>query len=164
MKQRLPYRIGYGYDVHRLAEGETLVLGGVLVAEDFGTVAHSDGDVLLHAICDALLGAAALGDIGEHFPDTDPAYRGISSLTLLTKTVALLDDAGYAIGNIDATLVLERPKVLPFRDRMRESIAAACGIDISQISLKATTSEKLGFVGEGAGVQAHAVAMVVAIG
>jgi 2-C-methyl-D-erythritol 2,4-cyclodiphosphate synthase len=160
MSTIFPYRIGYGYDVHRLAEGETLVLGGVVLSEQFGTVAHSDGDVLLHAICDALLGAVAMGDIGEHFPDTDPDYKGISSITLLEKTVGILKSRGYVIGNLDATLVLERPKILPFRDRMRENIAAACGIDASQVSLKATTSEKLGFVGEGRGVQAHAVALI----
>jgi 2-C-methyl-D-erythritol 2,4-cyclodiphosphate synthase len=155
-----PFRIGYGYDVHRLAAGESLLLGGVPIPCDFGTVAHSDGDVLLHAICDALLGAAALGDIGEHFPDSDPAYRGISSLTLLQHTVRLLLESGYTIGNLDATLVLERPKILPYKDSMRAKIAAACGLDISRISLKATTSESLGFVGEGLGIAAHATALI----
>ncbi len=164
MSVQPPFRIGYGYDVHRLAQGETLTLGGVLVSESFGTVAHSDGDVLLHAICDALLGAAALGDIGEHFPDTDQAYRAISSVTLLERTVELLRTAGYAVGNIDATLVLERPKIMEFKTRMREIIAAACQVRIDQISMKATTSEQLGFVGAGDGVQAHAVALIFKAG
>jgi 2-C-methyl-D-erythritol 2,4-cyclodiphosphate synthase len=160
MSKDFPYRIGYGYDVHRLASGESLVLGGVHIPCDVGTVAHSDGDVLLHAICDALLGAAALGDIGEHFPDSDPAYRGISSITLLQHTARLLSQRGYSIGNLDATLVLERPKILPYKERMRMTIADACGLEASQVSLKATTSEALGFVGEGAGITAHATALI----
>jgi 2-C-methyl-D-erythritol 2,4-cyclodiphosphate synthase len=158
------YRIGHGYDVHRLADGESLVLGGVTLDADFGTVAHSDGDVLLHAVCDALLGAAALGDIGEHFPDTSADYRNISSVTLLERTVALLVERGYTVGNIDATLVLERPKILDYKQRMREIIAGACHIAIDRVSLKATTSETLGFVGRGEGVQAHAVALIVTSG
>ncbi|MDX9758804.1 MAG: 2-C-methyl-D-erythritol 2,4-cyclodiphosphate synthase [Bacteroidota bacterium] len=158
MKQRP--RIGLGYDVHRLADGETLVLGGVTVSENFGTVAHSDGDVLLHAICDALLGAVALGDIGEHFPDSDAAYRGISSIELLRRCVALVGDAGFAIGNIDATLILERPKILPFKQEMRARIADAAGIPLDGISIKATTAERMGFVGRGEGVEAHATALV----
>lgn len=162
MNDDFPYRIGYGYDVHRLAPGESLVLGGVTIPSEFGTVAHSDGDVLLHAICDALLGAAALGDIGEHFPDNDAVYRGISSISLLERSVQLLAESGYSIGNIDATLVLERPKILPYKDEMRRTIAAACGVSVSRISLKATTSETLGFVGTGAGVTAHATALIFA--
>ncbi|MCZ7555600.1 MAG: 2-C-methyl-D-erythritol 2,4-cyclodiphosphate synthase [Bacteroidia bacterium] len=162
MNEDFPYRIGYGYDVHRLAPGESLILGGVTIASEFGTVAHSDGDVLLHAICDALLGAAALGDIGEHFPDSEAAYRGISSISLLERSVQRLAESGYAIGNIDATLVLERPKILPYKQQMRQNIATACGVSISRISLKATTSETLGFVGTGAGVTAHATALIFA--
>ena len=155
------FRIGLGYDVHRLAAGETFVLGGVTVSEEFGTVAHSDGDVLLHAICDALLGAAALGDIGEHFPDTDAAFRGISSIDLLRRCAALVDAQGYVIGNIDATLILERPKILPFKQEMRRCISEALGIGVDDISLKATTAERMGFVGRGEGVEAHAVVMIV---
>ncbi|MFZ1731920.1 MAG: 2-C-methyl-D-erythritol 2,4-cyclodiphosphate synthase [Bacteroidota bacterium] len=154
------FRIGLGYDVHRMAAGETLVLGGVLVSEEFGTVAHSDGDVLLHAICDSLLGAAALGDIGEHFPDTDPAYRGISSLDLLRHCAALLDELGYGIVNLDATLILERPKILPYKLEMRTRISEACGIELDAVSLKATTAEGMGFVGRGEGVEAHSAALI----
>lgn len=153
-------RIGLGYDVHRLATGETLVLGGVTVTGNFGTVAHSDGDVLLHAICDALLGAAALGDIGEHFPDTDPAYHGISSLVLLRSCIDVIGARGYAVVNIDATLILERPKILPFKQEMRRRIAETMGLDIDAVSLKATTAERMGFVGRGEGVEAHAVALI----
>jgi 2-C-methyl-D-erythritol 2,4-cyclodiphosphate synthase len=153
-------RIGLGYDVHRMAAGETLVLGGVLVSEEFGTVAHSDGDVLLHAICDALLGAAALGDIGEHFPDTEAEYRGISSLDLLRRCIALVDEKGYAVINIDATLILEKPKILHYKTDMRGRISEACGIDMDDISIKATTAENMGFVGRGEGVEAHAAALI----
>lgn len=156
-----PFRIGLGYDVHRLAVGETLVLGGVTIASEFGTVAHSDGDVLLHAICDALLGALALGDIGEHFPDTDAAWRGASSVDLFRRCVQLVRQHGYEIGNIDATLILERPKILPFKAEMRSCIAAAAGIGPDAVSLKATTAERLGFVGRGEGVEAHAVALLL---
>ncbi len=155
-----PFRIGLGYDVHRLAEGETLVLGGVTVSEDIGTVAHSDGDVLLHALCDALLGAVALGDIGEHFPDTDPAYRGVSSIDLLRQCIALVDGRGYAPVNIDATLILERPKILAYKPEMRRRIAEATGLDIDAVSIKATTAEKLGFAGRGEGVEAHAAVLI----
>ncbi|MFA6233582.1 MAG: 2-C-methyl-D-erythritol 2,4-cyclodiphosphate synthase [Bacteroidota bacterium] len=154
------FRIGLGYDVHRLATGEKLVLGGVLVSEEFGTVAHSDGDVLLHAICDAVLGSAALGDIGEHFPDTDAAYRGIASIELLKQCVALIDERGYEIVNIDATLILELPKILPFKMEMRKHIASACGLAIDSVSLKATTAERMGFVGRGEGVEAHAAVLI----
>lgn len=155
------FRIGIGYDVHRLAAGETFVLGGVTVSEEFGTVAHSDGDVLLHAICDALLGAAALGDIGEHFPDTDASYRGVSSIELLRRCTELLDAAGYAIGNVDATVILERPKILPYKQEMRLRIAEALGIGIDGVALKATTAERMGFVGRGEGVEAHAAVLIV---
>ncbi|MCS6808392.1 MAG: 2-C-methyl-D-erythritol 2,4-cyclodiphosphate synthase [Bacteroidota bacterium] len=149
--------IGFGYDIHRLAEGETLILGGIEIPSSFGTVAHSDGDVLIHALCDALLGAAGLGDIGEHFPDTDPRYRGISSIKLLRQVVGLLQGEGYTIVNIDCTLVLERPKILPYKAAMRSCIAEACGIALQRVSIKATTSEKLGFVGAGEGVEAYAI-------
>lgn len=153
-------RIGYGYDVHRLADGESLILGGVRIPSNFGTVAHSDGDVLLHAISDALLGALALGDIGEHFPDTDPQYRGASSIELLKRCHNVVQERGYAIVNIDATLVLERPKILPHKETMRKSIAAALLLDLDQVSLKATTGERMGFVGRGEGVESHAMVLL----
>jgi 2-C-methyl-D-erythritol 2,4-cyclodiphosphate synthase len=152
--------VGFGYDVHRLAEGESLILGGVTIPSAIGTVAHSDGDVLLHAVCDALLGAVGLGDIGEHFPDTDVAYKGISSLELLRRVVLLLEQKGYMLINLDATLVLEKPKILPFKQAMRENIAAVCKLSLERVSIKATTSEKLGFVGAGQGVQAYCVCQV----
>ena len=154
------FRIGHGFDVHRLAEGIPLVIGGVRIPHEKGCVAHSDGDVLVHAVCDALLGAAALGDIGTHFPDTDEAYRGIDSLELLRRTVALLCEAGYRIGNVDATLILQRPKLRPNIDRMRETVAGAMGIGVGQVSIKATTSEGIGFEGREEGVSAHAVALI----
>ena len=154
------FRIGHGFDVHRLAEGVPLVIGGVRMAHEKGCVAHSDGDVLLHAVCDALLGAAALGDIGLHFPDTDDAYRGIDSLVLLRRTVALLREAGYRIGNVDATLLLQRPKLRPHIDRMREILAGAMEIDAGEVSVKATTSEGLGFEGREEGISAHAVVLI----
>jgi 2-C-methyl-D-erythritol 2,4-cyclodiphosphate synthase len=152
--------VGFGYDVHRLADGESLILGGVEIPSTFGTVAHSDGDVLLHAVCDALLGAVGLGDIGEHFPDTDAAYKSISSLDLLRRVMALLHERTYVLINIDATLVLERPKILPYKPAMRENIARVCGLPLERVSIKATTSEKLGFVGSGEGVQAYSVCQV----
>jgi 2-C-methyl-D-erythritol 2,4-cyclodiphosphate synthase len=149
--------VGFGYDVHRLREGEELVLGGVVVPAPFGTVAHSDGDVLVHAICDALLGGAGLGDIGEHFPDTSDEFRGISSLVLLKRVVDILHKDGIKIINIDSTLVLEAPKLKDYKQQMRENIAEICHLGIRCVSIKATTSEKLGFVGAGEGVQAYAV-------
>jgi 2-C-methyl-D-erythritol 2,4-cyclodiphosphate synthase len=152
--------VGFGYDVHRLAEGESLILGGVEIPSTFGTVAHSDGDVLLHALCDALLGAVGMGDIGEHFPDTDATYKGISSLELLRRVVALLVAQNWRIINIDVTLVLEHPKILPYKPAMRENIARACDLPLERVSIKATTSEKLGFVGSGEGVQAYSVCQV----
>lgn len=155
------FRIGLGYDVHRLAEGESLVLGGETVPSQRGTVAHSDGDVLLHAVCDALLGAAALGDIGEHFPDTDPRYRGASSMELLRNCVALLDARGWRAGNLDATLILERPKILPYKEAMRRNIAAALDLEMNAVSLKATTGERIGFVGREEGVEAQAVVLII---
>jgi 2-C-methyl-D-erythritol 2,4-cyclodiphosphate synthase len=153
-------RIGYGYDVHQLKEGEELWLGGIQVPHHKGAVGHSDADVVLHVICDALLGALALRDIGYHFPDTDPAFKGIDSKKLLLATYDLVTEAGWELGNLDCTLCLERPKVLPFIDDMRRCISGVMGVDIGQVSIKATTSEKLGFVGEEEGVSAHAVVLL----
>ncbi|MGE5315431.1 MAG: 2-C-methyl-D-erythritol 2,4-cyclodiphosphate synthase [Acidobacteriota bacterium] len=153
-------RIGHGFDVHRFAEGRTLVLGGVTIPYEKGLLGHSDADVLLHAIADALLGAAALGDIGHHFPDTDARYKGISSLTLLEHVAELLYGRMYSISNVDATLVMERPKIAPYVDAMRAAIAHALRIDVSQVSVKATTNEGLGFIGAGEGAVAHAVASI----
>jgi len=151
-------RIGNGLDVHRLQEGLNLWVGGVLVPHTKGCVAHSDGDALIHAICDALLGAAALGDIGAHFPDTDATYKNIDSKILLAHTTELIRQAGYTVGNIDATVCLEKPKLAGFIPTMRETLARVMGIDVSQISVKATTCERLGFVGREEGIAAYAVA------
>lgn len=153
-------RIGHGYDVHRFAEGRALVLGGVTIPHDRGLLGHSDADVLTHAVMDALLGAAALGDIGLHFPDSDPAYRGINSLTLLSQVGKLLAEKGYRVGNIDATVVAEEPKLRPYIDAMREKLAAALGIESDRVSVKATTEEGLGFTGERLGIAAHAVCLL----
>lgn len=154
-------RIGTGYDVHRLGEGLPLWLGGVLVPHTHGLIGHSDADVLLHAVCDALLGAAALGDIGKHFPDIDPQYKGISSLKLLAHVGNLLKEQGYTIGNIDATVVAQRPKLAPYIIQMRQNIADTLGIDICQVSVKATTTEHLGFEGREEGISAQCVALLV---
>lgn len=154
-------RIGTGYDVHQLAEGLPLWLGGVLVPHTHGLVGHSDADVLLHAICDALLGAAALGDIGKHFPDTDPQYKGISSLKLLGHVGALLKEKGYQVGNIDSTVAAQRPKLAPYIQQMRQNIADTLGINIDQVSVKATTTEHLGFEGRMEGISAQAIALLV---
>ena len=153
-------KIGHGYDVHRFAEGRALVLGGVTIPHDRGLLGHSDADVLTHAVMDALLGAAALGDIGLHFPDSDPAYRGINSLTLLSRVGKLLAEKGYRVGNIDATVVAEEPKLRPYIDAMRENLAAALGIKPDRVSVKATTEEGLGFTGERLGIAAHAVCLL----
>lgn len=153
-------RIGYGYDVHQLAEGEELVIGGLTVPHEKGSVGHSDADVLLHVICDALLGALALGDIGTHFPDTDPAYKGIDSKILLRDTWRLVQAEGYTLANLDSTVCLERPKLKPHIHAMRECIAGILGVDISRIGIKATTTEKLGFVGTEQGISAHAVVLL----
>ncbi len=153
-------RIGHGYDVHRLAEERPLILGGVLIRERQGLDGHSDADVLLHAIMDALLGAAALGDIGQLFPDSDEAYRGASSLALLREVGKRLTEAGYAVVNVDATVVAQAPKLAPYRAQMRANVAAALGIDAAQVSVKATTEEGLGFTGSLQGISAHAVAMI----
>ena len=154
-------RIGHGYDVHKLVEGRDLILGGVKIPHTLGLLGHSDADVLLHAISDALLGALALGDIGKHFPDTDPAYKGADSLMLLRHVVALIEKEGYVLGNLDATVLAQRPKLRPYIDQMRQNIADACGADISQVSVKATTEEHLGFTGREEGIAAHCVALLV---
>lgn len=153
-------RIGHGYDVHRLTEGRKLVLGGVEIPFEKGLEGHSDADVLTHAVMDALLGAAALGDIGVRFPDTDEAYRGADSMVLLSAVGSLLKKNGYRVENIDATLLAQKPKVSPYREAMRKNIAAALGVDVSRISVKATTEEGLGFTGEGLGMAAHAVCLI----
>ncbi len=153
-------RIGHGYDVHKLVEGRKLILGGVEIAYERGLLGHSDADVLVHAIMDALLGAAALGDIGAIFPDTDERFRGADSLVLARQVATLLKDNGYTIGNIDATVIAQAPKLAPHIASMRENIALALGIDSSDVSVKATTEEKLGFTGDGSGIAAHAVALI----
>ncbi|MGK2942487.1 MAG: 2-C-methyl-D-erythritol 2,4-cyclodiphosphate synthase [Immundisolibacter sp.] len=154
-------RIGHGYDLHALAPGRRLVLGGVEIPHSHGPLAHSDGDVLLHALADALLGAAALGDIGEHFPDTDPAFAGADSRVLLQHVVALVRAAGYAVANVDATVLAQRPKLAPHRDAMRANIAADLGIAHDAVSVKATTTEQLGPVGRGEAIAAHAVCLLM---
>ena len=153
-------RIGIGYDVHNLVENRKLIIGGVEIPHEKGLLGHSDADVLLHAIADALLGACALGDIGLHFPDTDERYKGADSLKLLSYTVDILKQNGYKIGNIDSIIVAQAPKMRPHIDKMRENIASACGVDVSLISVKATTEEWLGFTGAGEGIAAKAVAVV----
>ena len=158
-----PFRVGHGYDVHRLVPDRRLVLGGVEVPYALGLLGHSDADVLTHAVMDALLGAAALGDIGRHFPDSDPAYAGADSLQLLKTVCALLHDQGFALGNLDCTVIAQAPKLAPYIDQMRENLAAACGADVSQINVKATTEERLGFTGAGEGIAAHAVALITRI-
>ena len=156
----MSFRIGFGYDVHRLKKGIPFWLGGIEIAFHKGSVGHSDADVLLHAICDAILGAAALGDIGTHFPDTDPAFKGIPSTILLRRTGELLKSRGYEIGNIDSTICLQNPKVLPYIAKMREQIARFLGLQEDQVSVKATTEEKLGFTGREEGVSAYAVVLI----
>ena len=153
-------RIGHGYDVHRFAEGRELILGGVKIDYEKGLLGHSDADVLLHAVSDALLGAAALGDIGKHFPDTSAEFKGIDSRILLRKVVELLHEKGYKVGNIDATVIAQRPKLAPFIEQMRENIAADIGVDKSQVNVKATTEEGLGFTGALEGISAHAVCIL----
>ena len=150
-------RVGMGYDVHRLTEGRDLILGGVNIPYEKGLLGHSDADVLLHAIMDALLGAAALGDIGKHFPDTDPTYKGISSLKLLEHVGRLLEDQLYVIENIDATIIAQRPKMAPYIDAMRKNIADALHIAVEQVNVKATTEEGLGFTGRGEGISSQAI-------
>ena len=153
-------RIGHGYDVHRFAENRKLILGGVEIPYEYGLLGHSDADVLLHAIADALLGAAALGDIGKLFPDTDDRFLGADSLELLKDVVRVLADKGFRVGNIDATVIAQKPKLRGYIDDMRAHIAQACGIDIDYVSVKATTEEKLGFTGRLEGISAHAVCLI----
>ena len=153
-------RVGHGYDVHAVGEGLRLVLGGVEIPHTKGCIAHSDGDVLVHAICDALLGAAALGDIGKHLPDTSAEFKGIDSLVLLRRVVALLSERGYTISNIDSTVAMQRPKLRPYIDTMRARIAEAAGLLVEQVSVKATTTEHLGFEGEERGVSATAICLL----
>ena len=159
----MSFRIGFGYDVHRLEEGIPFWLGGVKIEHYKGSVGHSDADVLLHAICDAILGAAALGDIGKHFPDTDPSYKGIASTILLQRCRELLSSNGFEIGNIDSTICLQTPKISPFIPKMRKMIAAQLGLRVDQVSVKATTEEKLGFTGQEEGVSAYAVVLINSI-
>ena len=153
-------RIGHGYDVHRLVEGRKLILGGVEVPHTLGLLGHSDADVLTHAVMDALLGAAALGDIGRHFPDTDPAYAGADSLKLLDHVVELLKEKGYQVGNVDATILAQKPKLAPYIEKMRDNLAARMKVEPEQVNVKATTEEKLGFTGAEEGIAAHAVALL----
>ena len=153
-------RIGHGYDVHRLVEGRPLILGGVEIPWEKGLLGHSDADVLTHAVMDALSGAARLGDIGKLFPDTDPAYAGISSLKLLAEVGRLLAERGYVVVNVDATLLAQRPKVAPYKQQMAENIAAVLGVEAKQVNVKATTEEGLGFTGDGSGMAAHAVVLL----
>lgn len=153
-------RIGYGYDVHQLASGEEFWLGGIRIPSDIGAVGHSDADVLLHVICDALFGARAMGDIGAHFPDTDDAFKGIDSKILLRDTVAKVCTEGWGIVNVDATICLQAPKLRPHIDAMRDCIAECLGIPVDRVGVKATTTERLGFVGTGEGISAHAVVLL----
>lgn len=153
-------RIGHGYDVHKLTENRKLILGGVDIPYEKGLLGHSDADVLLHAISDSLLGAAALGDIGKHFPDTDEKYKGADSILLLKEVCRLLYEKGYTIENIDSTIIAQAPKLKPYIEQMRKNIAEACNISVEQINVKATTEEKLGFTGNGEGISAHAVCLI----
>lgn len=156
----MDFRIGHGYDVHRLVPERKLILGGVDIPYEKGLLGHSDADVLVHAVMDALLGAAAMGDIGRLFPDNDPAYEGADSIGLLREVCARLDAAGFVVGNVDCTVVAQAPKLMPYIGQMRENIAAACGTELSHVNVKATTEEHLGFSGRGEGIAAHAVALI----
>ena len=153
-------RIGHGYDVHALVEGRDLILGGVKIPYEKGLLGHSDADVLLHAVSDALLGAAALGDIGKHFPDTDPAYKGADSLALLRHVAALVRQKGYYVSNVDVTMIAQRPKLAPYIPQMAENIAAALALPVDRVNVKATTEEHLGFTGENLGMRCHAVCLL----
>lgn len=153
-------RVGFGYDVHQLAEGEEFWLGGIKIEHHKGCVAHSDGDVLIHAICDALLGAANMRDIGYHFPDTSNDFKGIDSKILLKKTVEIIAEKGYSIGNIDSTIALQKPKIKPLIPKMQETLAKVMGIDLDDLAIKATTTEKLGFVGKQEGISAYATVLI----
>ncbi|PAU89494.1 2-C-methyl-D-erythritol 2,4-cyclodiphosphate synthase [Pseudomonas sp. WN033] len=154
-------RIGHGYDVHRFGDGDFITLGGVRIAHHHGLIAHSDGDVLLHALTDALLGAAALGDIGRHFPDTDPRFKGADSRVLLRHALSLVQDKGWQVGNVDATIVAQSPKMASHIESMRAHIAADLGVELDQVNIKATTTEKLGFTGREEGIAVHAVALLL---
>ena len=154
-------RIGHGYDVHKLAQDRKLILGGVDIPYEKGLLGHSDADVLTHAVMDALLGALALGDIGQHFPDTDPRYEGADSLQLLSHVVQLISAQGFQLGNVDATILAQAPKLAPHIPAMRENLARSMGVDVSQVSVKATTEEGLGFTGQKEGIAAHAVALLL---
>lgn len=158
-----PFRIGTGFDVHQLVEGRDLIMGGVKIPYGRGLLGHSDADVLLHAIADALLGAAALGDIGKHFPDNDPTYKGADSRVLLRGVVARVRDAGWQVGNIDATIIAQAPKMAPHVDEMRRNIASDCAVALDCISVKATTTEQLGFTGRGEGIAAQAAALLTVV-
>ena len=153
-------RTGHGYDVHRFCEGRRLILGGTEIPYEMGLLGHSDADVLVHAVMDALLGAAALGDIGMHFPDNDEAYRGVDSIVLLKRVCELIAEKGYSVSNIDATVIAQKPKLRPYIDEMRQKLADAMGLDIDCISVKATTEEKLGFTGRLEGISAHSVCLI----
>lgn len=160
-QHELPFRIGHGFDVHRFKEGDSIVLGGVKIPHTHAFEAHSDGDVLIHAICDALLGAIAAGDIGKHFPDTDMAYKNIDSCVLLAKVYTMVVDAGYKLGNLDATVIAQSPRLAPFIQPIRERLAAELNSSINQINIKATTTEKLGYLGREEGIAVHSVVMLV---
>ncbi|MCX7951526.1 MAG: 2-C-methyl-D-erythritol 2,4-cyclodiphosphate synthase [Clostridiales bacterium] len=154
-------RIGHGYDVHKLVEGRDLIIGGVNIPYDKGLLGHSDADVLLHAIMDAILGAAALGDIGKHFPDTDERFKGADSIKLFEHVIELIQERGYRVNNIDATIIAQRPKMAPHIEQMRKNIAKVCKISVDDVNVKATTEEGLGFTGEGLGISAHAVCTII---
>ncbi|WP_457667519.1 2-C-methyl-D-erythritol 2,4-cyclodiphosphate synthase [Thiolapillus sp.] len=153
-------RIGHGYDAHRFGFGDHVVLGGVTIPHDQGLMAHSDGDVLIHALCDALLGAAGLGDIGRHFPDTDPVFKGIDSRILLRKVVAELQQYGFSAGNVDATIIAQQPRLSAHVEKMQQHLADDLGLDASRVNIKATTTERMGFTGRGEGIAAHAVVLI----
>ena len=154
-------RIGHGYDVHRFAENRALIIGGEEIPYEMGLLGHSDADVLLHAVCDALLGAAALGDIGKHFPDTVPAYKGADSLKLLEIVAQRVKNAGFSVNNVDVTMIAQAPKLRPYIDTMRQNIANAIGVTVDRVNVKATTEERLGFTGDGSGMSCHAVCLLM---
>ena len=160
-QQNLPFRIGHGFDVHRFKQGDSIMLGGVKIPHTHAFEAHSDGDVLIHAICDALLGAIAAGDIGQHFPDTDAAYEGIDSCVLLAKVYTMVVDAGYKLGNLDVTVIAQSPRLAPYIEPIRERLATELNSSINQINVKATTTEKLGYVGREEGIAVHSVVILV---
>lgn len=161
-QQKLPFRIGHGFDVHRFTEGNSIVLGGVKIPHTHAFEAHSDGDVLIHAVCDALLGAIAAGDIGRHFPDTDATYQGIDSFILLARVYKLVTEAGYKLGNLDVTVIAQSPRLAPFIETMRKRLCTELDSNISQINIKATTTEKLGYIGREEGIAVHSVVILAA--